>query len=57
MNAAYPPGSVNGRPKLPAPRVAERIIVADPAVRRYETCFVKREVKFARFVRLGRGQD
>ncbi len=33
--------------------VAEAVLVADPTVRRYETSFVKREVKFAPFVRLG----
>jgi DNA-binding Lrp family transcriptional regulator len=32
--------------------VAERVLVADPTVRRYETSFVKREVKFAPFVDL-----
>ena len=33
--------------------VAEAVLVADPTVRRYETSFVKREAKFAPFVRLG----
>jgi len=32
--------------------IAERIIVADPAVRRYETSFVKNDIKFAPFVDL-----
>jgi Lrp/AsnC family leucine-responsive transcriptional regulator len=32
--------------------VADRILSADPTVRRYETHFVKREVKFAPFVEL-----
>jgi Lrp/AsnC family transcriptional regulator, leucine-responsive regulatory protein len=32
--------------------VAEAVLVADPTVRRYETSFVKREVKFAPFVAL-----
>ena len=32
--------------------VADRILSADPIVRRYETHFVKREVKFAPFVEL-----
>ena len=31
---------------------AEAVLVADPTVRRYETSFVKRELKFAPFVRL-----
>lgn len=35
--------------------VAERVLVADSTVRRYETSFVKREVKFAPFVQLTRG--
>lgn len=30
--------------------VAEAVLVADPTVRRYETSFVKREIKFAPFV-------
>lgn len=32
--------------------VAEAVLVADSTVRRYETSFVKREAKFAPFVRL-----
>lgn len=32
--------------------VAEAVLVADPTVRRYETSFVKREMKFAPFVDL-----
>ena len=32
--------------------VAERVLVADATVRRYETSFVKREAKFAPFVQL-----
>ena len=32
---------------------AEAVLVADPTVRRYETSFVKRELKFAPFVELG----
>jgi hypothetical protein len=32
--------------------IAEAVLVADATVRRYETSFVKREVKFAPFVRL-----
>ena len=32
--------------------VAERVLVADPTVRRYETSFIKREIKFAPFVEL-----
>jgi Lrp/AsnC family transcriptional regulator, leucine-responsive regulatory protein len=32
---------------------AERLLAGDPIVRRYETSFVKREWKFAPFVRLG----
>lgn len=32
---------------------AETVLVADPTVRRYETSFVKRELKFAPFVELG----
>lgn len=32
---------------------AERLLASDPAVRRYETSFVKRTWKFAPFVRLG----
>ena len=31
----------------------DAVLVADPTVRRYETSFVKREVKFAPFVELG----
>ena len=30
----------------------DRVLVADPTVRRYETSFVKREVKFAPFVEM-----
>ena len=33
--------------------VAEAVLVADSTVRRYETSFVKQEVKFAPFVALG----
>lgn len=33
-------------------RVAEDVLVADPTVRRYETSFAKRELKFAPFVEL-----
>ena len=33
--------------------VAESVLVSDPTVRRYETSFVKRELKFAPFVDLG----
>ena len=33
-------------------RFCDDVLVADPAVRRYETSFVKREVKFAPFVNL-----
>jgi Lrp/AsnC family leucine-responsive transcriptional regulator len=33
--------------------VAERVLVTDATVRRYETSFVKRETKFAPFVELG----
>ena len=33
--------------------VAERLFAADPTVRRYETSFVKRQLKFAPFVELG----
>jgi DNA-binding Lrp family transcriptional regulator len=32
--------------------IAEAVLVADATVRRYETSFVKREVKFAPFVKL-----
>jgi len=32
--------------------VAESVLVSDPTVRRYETSFVKRELKFAPFVEL-----
>jgi Lrp/AsnC family leucine-responsive transcriptional regulator len=32
--------------------IAEAVLVADPMVRRYETSFVKRELKFAPFVKL-----
>lgn len=32
---------------------AEAVLVADPTVRRYETSFVKRELKFSPFVELG----
>jgi DNA-binding Lrp family transcriptional regulator len=39
-------------------QLADSILTADPTVRRYETHFVKREVKFAPFVRLGtKGAD
>ena len=34
--------------------VADSVLVADPTVRRYETSFVKQEVKFEPFVRLDR---
>ena len=34
-------------------QVAEAVLVADPTVRRYETSFAKREVKFAPYVELG----
>jgi Lrp/AsnC family leucine-responsive transcriptional regulator len=34
---------------------AEAVLVADPTVRRYETSFVKREVKFAPYVELSEG--
>lgn len=34
-------------------QVAEAVLVSDPTVRRYETSFVKREIKFAPFVKLG----
>ena len=34
----------------------DKVLVADPIVRRYETSFVKREVKFAPFVQLGSSQ-
>jgi Lrp/AsnC family leucine-responsive transcriptional regulator len=33
-------------------RFCDEVLVADPTVRRYETSFVKREVKFAPFVEL-----
>ena len=33
--------------------IAESVLVADPTVRRYETSFVKRELKFEPFVSLG----
>ena len=33
-------------------KVAEAVLVADPTVRRYETSFIKREIKFAPFVQL-----
>ncbi|MBA3577984.1 MAG: Lrp/AsnC family transcriptional regulator [Sphingomonas sp.] len=32
--------------------IAEAVLVADPTVRRYETSFIKRELKFAPFVKL-----
>jgi hypothetical protein len=35
--------------------LCDEVLVADPTVRRYETSFVKREVKFAPFVELGTG--
>lgn len=39
-------------------QVAEEVLVADSTVRRYETSFVKRELKFAPFVRLlAKGED
>ena len=34
---------------------ADELLVSSPTVRRYETHFVKREVKFAPFVELGEG--
>ena len=34
----------------------DSVLTADPTVRRYETSFVKREVKFAPFVQVGRHQ-
>lgn len=34
---------------------AEAVLVSDPTVRRYETSFVKRELKFAPFVELSAG--
>jgi len=34
---------------------ADELLVSSPAVRRYETHFVKRDVKFAPFVALGEG--
>lgn len=34
-------------------QLAEDVLVADPTVRRYETSFAKRELKFAPFVELG----
>ena len=37
--------------------VAEAVLVADATVRRYETSFVKRETKFAPFVRLAEQDD
>lgn len=37
--------------------VAEAVLVADATVRRYETSFVKREIKFAPFVRLAERDD
>ena len=37
--------------------VAEAVLVADPTVRRYETSFVKRDVKFEPFVRLAEDTD
>jgi Lrp/AsnC family transcriptional regulator, leucine-responsive regulatory protein len=33
--------------------LCDEVLVADPTVRRYETSFVKRQVKFAPFVELG----
>jgi Lrp/AsnC family transcriptional regulator, leucine-responsive regulatory protein len=33
-------------------RLCDRLLAADSTVRRYETSFVKREVKFAPFVKL-----
>lgn len=35
-------------------QVAERVLVADSTVRRYETSFVKQELKFEPFVQLSR---
>jgi len=35
--------------------LAEALFAVDPAVRRYETSFVRREIKFAPFVQLGSG--
>jgi hypothetical protein len=35
--------------------VAEAVLVPDPTVRRYETSFVKTEVKFAPFVGMAAG--
>ena len=35
--------------------VAERVLVSDSTVRRYETSFVKREAKFAPFIKLSDG--
>jgi Lrp/AsnC family leucine-responsive transcriptional regulator len=32
--------------------LCDQVLVADPTVRRYQTSFVKREVKFAPFVEL-----
>ena len=37
--------------------VAEDVLVSDSTVRRYETSFIKREVKFAPFVRLSEGRE
>lgn len=36
-------------------RLAEAVLAADTTVRRYETSFIKREVKFAPFVQLSEG--
>jgi Lrp/AsnC family leucine-responsive transcriptional regulator len=36
--------------------LCDEVLVADPTVHRYETSFVKREVKFAPFVELGEAQ-
>jgi len=36
--------------------LCDRLLVADATVRRYQTSFVKREVKFAPFVNLGEAE-
>ena len=36
--------------------VAESVLIADSTVRRYETSFIKRDIKFAPFVKLGWGE-
>ena len=33
--------------------LCDEVLVADPTVRRYETSFVKRQVKFAPYIELG----